>query len=145
MKTIDKILSPDYKGNDHLFGKAIGCGPFLWQKLLKNNIFPSDVGFPILLRVPIKEKILELNGRAIRWLDQTTKLESYIRDELKNDESFIIRRLNPEEMRLYWGMITYDISEPIFIIESKSHNFLIDFQEDKVMWIDDFKDVKLID
>ena len=35
------------------------------------------------------------------------------------DES-TIRRPTSEEFRLYWAMIPYDITEPLFVVESKS-------------------------
>jgi hypothetical protein len=57
------------------------------------------------------------------------------------DEKFRIRRPTKLELELYWAMIPYDIEEPIFVVESDRHSFLIDFAggKDRMFWIDDLR------
>ena len=60
--------------------------------------------------------------------------------------NFKIRKLNPTELRLYWAMIPYDITEPIFILQSKKHKILIAFNSPenlKISWIDDYQNIFL--
>jgi hypothetical protein len=38
-----------------------------------------------------------------------------------------IRKLNPEELKISWIMIPFDIDEPLFILDSRNHKILTAF------------------
>ena len=53
-----------------------------------------------------------------------------------------IRKLNPFELEFYWAMISFDITEPLFILESKRHKILTVFTSPDdltIVWIDDYQ------
>jgi hypothetical protein len=57
-----------------------------------------------------------------------------------------IRKLNAEELKIFWAMIPFDITEPLFILESEQHKLLVVFKapdELRIAWIDDYQNVAL--
>ena len=55
-----------------------------------------------------------------------------------------IRKLNSEELSIFWAMISFDITEPIFIVEGKQQKVLLVFTSPddlSVAWIDDYQHV----
>ncbi len=56
---------------------------------------------------------------------------------------FVIRKLNAEEIGIYWAMIPWDITEPIFVAENREHKLVMHFTEDgkAVFWIGDLQGV----
>lgn len=41
-----------------------------------------------------------------------------------------VRKLNDQELDWYWSCISWDIEEPVFVLENAEHRVLIDFAED---------------
>ena len=51
-----------------------------------------------------------------------------------------IRKLTSKELELYWAMISFDITEPVFMVEGNKHQILVQFTSPenlRVTWIDD--------
>ena len=139
VQQIERILDPNYSGTDSLFGEAIACGPFFWKTLVDNNIMNDSVGIPMIVVVPVGGQQLQMAGRIIKPNSEIARFESYLRDILKNDGGFRIRKLNSRELEVYWAMIPYDIEEPIFILESSNHKIIVDFASDKILHVDDYQ------
>jgi hypothetical protein len=122
------------------------CGPFLWEKLRKNKNVSVITTGNVNLEIPVfnenneridtekKEgKVFQSAEEALAfWKAFTATVD------LKN---YKIRKLNPYELQVYWAMIPFDITEPIFIVESKEYKFLTAFMSPdnlKIIWIDDY-------
>ncbi|MEZ0131369.1 hypothetical protein AB9T88_17015, partial [Flavobacterium sp. LBUM151] len=62
-------------------------------------------------------------------------------DEFKNEvaQDFKIRKANEEELKYYWSVISFDIDEPLLIIETKDHNYILNLLKKnlKLLWLDE--------
>ncbi len=127
------------------------CGPGLWRDIKDNkvmaNINKSKVNFsiPILNDDGTIKNTYKLEGKVFRSRDE---ILSFWNIFSKRTDFFDlkIRKLNPEELRIYWTMISWDITEPIFILESKNHKILAVFLAPnnlKIAWIDDYRKISM--
>jgi hypothetical protein len=71
----------------------------------------------------------DLNDSKIIW------------DEFRNEvsQNYLIRKANEEELKYYWSVISFDIDEPLLIIETKEHNYILNILKNnlKLMWLDE--------
>jgi hypothetical protein len=133
-----------------LFGDGfLICGPGLWAELKSDESLAKLKNGRVNIEVPVVDK----NGKVIR----KDKLEGKLfqtKDELllfwkvfikRTDLSGIkIRKLNTEELKLFWAMISFDITEPLFVLETKKHRVVVCFKapdELKVVWMDDLQNL----
>lgn len=142
-KRLETVFAPDYSGNDLIFDETVVCGPFLWKDLLKAQVMDPDTGFPVIMVVPQGKEAIELKARGIKPRAAIDTLETYIRTLLAEDGGFTVRKLNPNEMSIYWSMIPYDIEEPVFILDSRNHTMLVDFAGYSILHVDDYQDITL--
>ncbi len=68
----------------------------------------------------------------------TKKVWMEFRKEVKG-QNYIIRKLNEKELKYYWSIISFDIDEPLFILETKDHKYILNILKDtmKLMWLDE--------
>ncbi|MCF6311580.1 MAG: hypothetical protein L3J39_03930 [Verrucomicrobiales bacterium] len=129
--------------------KTLICGPSLWHELKKDKVLSKlDKG-----KVVIQTPVLDNNGNISRMEKREGKLFQSPDEvlafwkalSLRTDFTELkIRKLNPKELRIFWTMIPFDITEPLFILESKKHKILTVFTSPdklKIMWIDDYQNI----
>jgi hypothetical protein len=70
-------------------------------------------------------------------------------DEFKKEVSkdYTIRKANEDELKYYWSVISFDIDEPLLIIETKEHNYILNLlrKDLKLMWLDEAPRLKVIE
>jgi hypothetical protein len=132
---IEESLSQ--KDNFKLLGENLIVGPTLWKKFqnietLKN--IPGNVIFHI--------DNLEVDGKNCQTLEESKKVWIEVKKEI--NEKYIIRKANEDELDYYWSTISFDIEEPLFIIETDQHKYILNFIEKnlKLFWIDEFPNKK---
>jgi hypothetical protein len=119
----------DYK----LLDGPLIIGPELWKRYKDNeNIQKIEKG-----RIQFQVDHLILEGK----LSQNNKDSRIIWDELKKEVSkeFIIRKATEDELKYYWSVISFDIDEPLLIIETKEHNYILNLlkKDLKLLWLDE--------
>lgn len=127
------------------------CGPGLWRDI-KNDAAVSKIDTGAgTFQVPV----LDNAGKTIRVDTHDGKLFQSPGEVLAFWNAFAkrtdftglkIRKLNQEELRIYWAMIPFDITEPVFILESSKHKVLTVFTSPdklKIMWMDDYQNMCL--
>ena len=62
----------------------------------------------------------------------------HLREEI-NKGSFKLRKATPTELSYYWSVISFDIDEPLIIIETPEHNYLLNIspKDLKLVWLDE--------
>jgi hypothetical protein len=121
-----------------LFDKLVYIGPMLWKRYRSNPGLAKIVGGDIQFKVPNKGVISVLPGKLIQNIvDFKVVWNQILADGSSNKVS--IRKLNSEELKYYWSVIFYDIEEPLFIVNTGKHNFLIQFLNTKLqlLWVDE--------
>jgi hypothetical protein len=120
--------------NDYSFlNKNLMIGPTLWKRFkeketLKN--IPGEVLFHI--------NDIKADGRMSETIEDSKKIWEEIKKEVSGDFKF--RKANESELKYYWSTISFDIEEPLLILETKSHIYIMNFMKKdlSLFWVDEF-------
>ncbi|SMO93237.1 hypothetical protein SAMN06265171_11335 [Chryseobacterium rhizoplanae] len=119
--------------NDNLLGNNLIIGPTLWKRF--KNI-ESLKAIPDSLIFHIDD--IEVEGKMSKNLKDSKK----IWDEVKKGISgnYQIRKANEDELKYYWSTISFDIEEPLFVLQTEDHLYILNFlkKEMKLFWLDEF-------
>lgn len=135
-----KLIQEGLLKNDYsLLGKNLMIGPTLWKRFEgKENLkkIPGKVEFHI--------DDLQVDGKMAQNLDDSKKIWEELKKEISGD--FKVRKANEAELNYYWATISFDIEEPLFIVETQEHIFILNFlkKDLKLFWIDEFPQRKTI-
>lgn len=133
-ETVKKIIHDCILNNDYsLLQNKLMIGPSLWKKFDEKGVLKE---IKTKVEFHIDNTILE--GRASQDIEESKKIWDELKKELSS--GFIIRKANENELKYYWATISFDIEEPLFIVESNGHNYILNFfkKESKLFWIDEF-------
>lgn len=135
-ETVTNIKDFFIHGSDpqSLFGGEVLCGPYLTDYLSKNETFKRLEYKPIM--VMFDNALLE--ERGFRTEKSVSAFAHYLRNALNTEGGFFIRKPTAAELDWYWTIISYDIEEPVFVLESPSHLVFLDFYDGEVLFADDF-------
>ena len=138
-----------------LFDNYLSCGPSLWCDLKDDEGLAKLTNGKLHLVIPIRDqgRVVRheiLDGKVFQKSDEVLVFwKAFVkRAEFENLK---IRKLNPLELRVFWWMISFDITEPVFMMESEKHQYLVMFtppradrpnEKLKICWIDDFQDLR---
>ncbi len=120
--------------NYALLDKILIVGPVLWNRFKDidalNKIEGGNTTFHVDNTI--------LTGKMTQDVEDTKKVWAELRKELKG-KSYIIRKLNEKELTYYWSIISFDIDEPLLIIDTKEHKYILNVLKDslKLMWLDE--------
>lgn len=117
---------------DLLQGNLI-IGPVLWNSLKDNDkIKRIEKG-----RIEFHVDDLILEGKMSQDVNDSKIIWDEFKKEISKD--YIIRKANELELQYYWTVISFDIDEPLLIIETKNHNYILNILKDdlKLMWLDE--------
>lgn len=135
-----------------LFGdNSLICGPALWKNIKSDKSMGELKNGSVKFKIPIfdnNRKITRWQAEEGKYFQTKDEIWSFWKVFIKQYDSsnLKVRKLNQLELKIYWTMISYDITEPIFIIETKNNKILTHFiSPDKlnVMWIDDYQSITL--
>jgi hypothetical protein len=125
-------------------------------KIIQNNLI---IGPELWKRYKDNEKIEKIKGGTVQFhvddlildgkMSQDIPDSKIIWDEFKNEVSkdYIIRKANEDELKYYWSVISFDIDEPLLIIETKDHNYILNLlkKDLKLLWLDEAPKTKNAD
>ncbi|SNR81729.1 hypothetical protein [Flavobacterium sp. ov086] len=117
-------------------------------KILQDNLI---IGPELWKRFKDNSKIQNIEGRKVEFhvdnaildgkMSQDIAASRIVWDEFKNEVSndYIIRKANQEELNYYWSVISFDIEEPLLIVETKEHNYILNLlkKDLKLLWLDE--------
>jgi hypothetical protein len=117
-------------------------------KIVQNNLI---IGPELWKRFKDNEKIQNIKQRKVQFhvddlvlegkMSQDINDSKIIWDEFKNEvtQDYVIRKANENELKYYWSVISFDIDEPLLIIETKEHNYILNLlkKDLKLLWLDE--------
>ncbi len=100
---------------------VVMLGPFLGQRLA-----PLDMsGFlKVTAKIPFGNTMADMQSYGSRTPDESRALLALLRD-FAPTPPVKIRPMTPQEMKLIWPFIAWDITEPVFIVESKDRKWVV--------------------
>ncbi len=131
VKLIAENLSKE--PNYNLLQNNLIIGPELWKRYKDNsniqNIKKGEISFHVDDLILEGKMSQELNDSKVIW------------DEFRKEvaESYIIRKAYKNELSYYWSVISFDIEEPLLIVETKEHNYILNLlkKDLKLLWLDE--------
>lgn len=108
-------------------------GPVLWKTFKDIKVLNEIEGGNTTFYVDKGE----LKGKMTQDTEDANKVWNEFRKVVNGD--YTIRKANEEELRYYWSVISFDIDEPLLIVETKEHNYILNLMKDdlKLMWLDE--------
>lgn len=127
--------------NDYtLIQKQLMVGVGLWNRYKNIETLKKIKGKNVTFYVDDKQ----LDGKFCDTENDAKLIWDKVKEETHNQ--FIIRKANVEELKYYWAVISFDIEEPLLILETPEHLYILNFLTNgkKLMWIDEFPQRKTI-
>lgn len=126
-------LSDSAKSN--MVGMMLFVGPNLWSRYSKLKPLSEIENGNMMIMADNKK----LTGKMTQSRDDSQKFWDQIKKEA-NANGYKLRKATPEELRYYWSVISFDIEEPLIIIETKKHNFILNINKNnnQLLWLDEF-------
>lgn len=119
--------------NYEILQQNLIIGPELWKRFRDNeNIKKIQKG-----RVEFHVDNLVLEGKMSQDINDSKIIWEEFKKEVSQD--YTIRKANEQELKYYWSVISFDIDEPLLIIETKEHNYILNLlkKDLKLMWLDE--------
>ena len=128
-----------------LFDKALICGPGLWAELKDDPSVAKLDKADVTLAVPYtpagggRQKVHKLHGKVFQSKPAAVAFWKAVRAGA--DLSHVsVRKLTGPELGVYWSMISFDVTEPVFVAECGRRHLLLHFASPDdltVLWTDD--------
>jgi hypothetical protein len=116
-----------------LSSNSLIVGPMLWRRYQHvptiSQIKEGHVTFK--LDPP-------LEGKLAQSLTDTRTVWAALRREVAG-QPYTIRKATEQELQYYWAVISFDIEEPLLIIETQKHRYILNIipKDMKLMWLDE--------
>lgn len=119
--------------NDDLFGNNLIIGPTLWKRF-KNIESLKSIPDSVIFHIDD----IEVEGKMSKNLKDSKKIWDEVKKEISGN--YQIRKANEDELKYYWSTISFDIEEPLFILQTENHYYIINFLKEKLklFWLDEF-------
>lgn len=123
---------PKLEGGAH---GLLMLGPFLGLRLGGLDMSPF---LPVNAVIPFGDTTAHMKSFGARTPEEARALLGLVRD-FAPGPSPTIRPMSPAEMRLVWPFISWDLAEPLFVVESKERKWVVNFAPDgsELRWIED--------
>lgn len=117
-----------------LVDRILMVGPVLWTRFGKIEEFSKIEGGDMTLLVDKKQ----LTGKMTQEIEDSKKIWNKVRGEV-NGEDFKLRKATYAELDYYWTVISWDIEEPLIIIETSKHRYILNLNPKtmKLLWLDE--------
>lgn len=120
--------NPDYS----ILKENFILGPQLWKRFKNIEKLQKIKG-----NVAFQVDDVQLSGKMSQSLKDSKLIWDEFRKEIKGD--YKIRKANEQELKYYWSVISFDIDEPLLIVETENHNYILNFLKSnlKLLWLDE--------
>jgi hypothetical protein len=129
---------------ERLFDGVLICGPGYWKELKATKLFGNTNAPTATVSVMVGSQAIGLEGRILRDRGEEEQLQKFLVKSLADDGGFTVRAMTSDEMALWWTFISFDIEEPVFIVESRKHRFVLDLHAPSMIQLDDLNHLKII-
>lgn len=131
-----RMINEDLLNKDsyQLCQKFLIIGPQLWKRFSSIDSVNQIEGG----KVKVVFDGNELDAKMSQDEEDSKKIWAAFRDEIQG-KKYTIRKLNEKELRYYWAVISFDIDEPLLVVETSEHRYILNILKDdlKVMWLDE--------
>lgn len=117
-----------------IVGMMLFVGPNLWSRCSKIKPLSKIENGNMTIMADNKK----LTGKMTQNIDDSQKFWDQIKKEVGGND-YKIRKATPQELSYYWSVISFDIEEPLLIVETKQHKYILNFDKKlKLLWLDEY-------
>jgi hypothetical protein len=122
-----------------IWAGAVAVQAGAWKLFGNDDRLGKSLAARYSARVPTPSGSLDLKQILLRDPDEIRELDSKVCEMVAADGGGQVRALRTDEMRTWWQFISYDITEPIFVLETANqrHRFIIGVNQDGIGMIDE--------
>lgn len=131
-----KLIKQDLADSSsyQLSSSSLIIGPVLWRRYQDvpaiGQIQEGRVSFHLGQQT--------LAGKMSQSVVDTRTIWAVLRRELAG-QPYTIRKANEQELQYYWAVISFDIEEPLLIIATEKHRYILNIvpKDMKLLWLDE--------
>jgi hypothetical protein len=122
------------KSENTLTEKILFVGPILWTRFSKIESLANIEGGNMTLLVDDKQ----LTGKMTQDINDSKLIWEQVKKEVSGVD-YKLRKATCKELDYYWTVISFDIEEPLIILETSEHKYILDIAPStlKLLWIDE--------
>ncbi|MBB6331830.1 hypothetical protein HNP24_002780 [Chryseobacterium sediminis] len=119
--------------NYNLLGDNLIIGPTLWKRF-KNLESLKSIPDSVIFHIDD----MEIEGKMSKTLKDSKKIWEEVKKEVSG--KYQIRKANEDELKYYWSTISFDIEEPLFVLQTENHLYILNFikKSMNLFWLDEF-------
>ncbi|MCB1593241.1 MAG: hypothetical protein KDI90_12410 [Alphaproteobacteria bacterium] len=114
------------------------AGTFLSQSILTIPDIAEELTY-VKANLPLTDDLnVQTQSFASKSPDQAKKLAEILSNEIHIQPDATIRKASAKELALIWIFIGWDIQEPLYVVEDKTHKYAFNFTPDgeKLFWLE---------
>lgn len=136
----------DLEGADSNWAGTVAVQAGAWKLFESDGRLGRNLATRYNARVPTPSGALDLRQIVLRNPDEIRELDSKVRELIASDGGGSVRALSSSEMRTWWQFVSYDITEPIFVLETTNlhHRFVIGVNQDGIGMIDELNVLSIL-
>ena len=137
---IDYIQKMIDQSEEELFSNLPGMihiGPRWWAEL---SIYPQfkDTSIPTQIMVPMGGSVYQLDAAIITSEINIKNIIIIFMAMWNQSRDITIRKLNQNELAYYWRICSYDLTEPLFVVDCTYGKYIFDFTSpSEIFFIED--------
>jgi hypothetical protein len=126
-------LNLSASGEYSLISDIMFVGPVLWTRFQKIKALRNIEGGNTTLLVDDKK----LTAKLTQDILDSKRVWDEFRKEI-NGAKFKLRKANPKELQYYWSVISFDIDEPLLVMETDQMRYILNISPKtmKLLWLD---------
>ncbi len=130
LATAELGAKPKYK----LINDIMFVGPTLWSRYKKVKELSSIEGGNLIIMVDDTK----LSGKLTQTQKDGKKFWDQIRKEV-DGKDYKLRKATEQELIYYWAVISFDIEEPLMILETSEHRYILNLstKDFTILWLDE--------
>jgi hypothetical protein len=110
--------------------QTLYVGPFISSAMLQTGVDASRLHSGTYT-IPLSPEVQPImKGLGAQDSPQREEFDKALGRTLSEEGSARIRKLTAKELALIWFYISWDITEPIFVVERRGRSFIADFTDD---------------
>lgn len=124
------------KGNEP---QPVVLGPLISERIMGDQHFDKRLFGKVKYKVDLGSLSATMDGILLRTGDEVARFDTLFSSYLKISPQAVIRKPSAEELAIIWYWVSWDIDEPIYVVEDKTHRYVVDFDlhSREIQWVED--------
>jgi hypothetical protein len=134
------------KGANSNWAGAVAVQAGAWKLFGSDDRLGKNLATRYSARVPTPSGPLDFKEIVLHDPAEIRELDSRVCEMIAGDGGGRVRALRADEMRTWWQFISFDITEPVFVLETSNlrHRFIIGVNQDGIAMIDELNVLSIL-